>query len=225
MGYSSSFKINYNNTEKYCIIKPCFNQAMVEYDMIVSIDVFLLKDGYGEISPPPLKYDEYDIISYLDLLKNMGLKAEYMGYTENSALFPQFDKWYTIRVKKEDFKNKVHFLMCLKAIRYLYENEKNDIPREAMKLRRRYTLLDPMECFILAHYCSSNSYMRHDHYILNGTPKLSNVWTIKDKLDGKFLDSTHSLFDLKSDLGAVQRIDYTNLYNAGKIENLIKALK
>lgn len=189
----------------------CFRQAKETYSSYDELYIRIFKKYESHTNNDSiLKYDTYDIQSWVGFLNHCKLKC---------SLYKETDDEYIVLLKKEDYINVNHFLMCCQCIRYLYEKPKTDIPKWAMKLRQQYNLFDPMECLLMAHYINKDLYYSREHSMINGVVKIQDLWKTMNKLETE--SSLHKCFDYLSDSSLVIYKMNENLIN-NKIDKIIE---
>lgn len=100
-----------------------------------------------------LTLTELELINWLDILANIGIKFEYLGEIEG-VILPNLEKHHRIWGVKITLKNNTiqTIKLFLNLVRYMYEDMYSKIPKEVIRLKKLIPEADNIELIHLANY-------------------------------------------------------------------------
>ncbi len=178
--------------EDHC---ACFASVFSALNLqtFIECDVYI-KEYYSKYK---LDLTEVDLLNWLDVIAEIGLKFEYLGTIPDLTL-PNLEKdklIWGIRVKKEN-NNTQSVKLCLNLIRELYEH--NVVVKEFYILKKLLPKADDIELIHLAGMITCNT-GGHGHY-----PYYPSYLTNQEIIKEKYLKA-HSTNTTTNELNIIKR--------------------
>lgn len=188
----------------------CFSSLFgyLSNDNYIESTVFIKEEYITNNIEKPIIITEERLISWLEILKKLGLNFEYLGEVKDHKINVKYTfdkKVWSIRITKED-NNTQSIKLFLNLIRYLYEDPLPEIIDYFLKFKELIQDGDDYSLIHLANYASSCSMSGHNCF------GESYIYELVDQqlLNDKFINATNN------------KNSYTNTLNITKKSNKIK---